>query len=89
MRTAEVDATPHGFRGAFGSWCQDNGIDRDVRELSLAHEIGNRTEAAYARSDLLAERRIVLQRWADYVLPMDNGDHGNNETPNAAMRRRL
>ena len=69
MHTAEVNATPHGFRAAFGSWCQDNGIDRDVRELSLAHEIGSRTEVAYARSDLLAERRIVLQRWADHVLP--------------------
>ena len=79
MRTAEVDATPHGFRAAFGSWCQDNGIDRDVRELSLAHEIGNRTEAAYARSDLLAERRIVLQRWADYVLSKWAGGTENQE----------
>ena len=69
MQTAKVDATPHGFRAAFGSWCLENGIDRDVRELSLAHEIGNRTEVAYIRSDLLQERRIVLQRWADYVLP--------------------
>ena len=76
MRTAKIDATPHGFRTAFASWCQDNGIERDVRELSLAHEIGNRTEAAYARSDLLDERRKVLQDWADYVLP----DNRSRET---------
>ena len=69
MHTAEVDATPHGFRAAFGSRCQENNVDRDVRELSLAHEIGTRTEVAYAPSDLLQERRIVLQRWANYVLP--------------------
>lgn len=71
MRAAEIDATPHGFRTAFPTWCQDSGIDRDVRELSLAHEVGNRTEAAYARSDLLDERRKVLQDWADYA-PPDN-----------------
>ena len=69
MQAAKVDATPHGFRTAFASWCQENGIDRDVRELSLAHEIGNRTETAYARSDLISERRQALQDWADHVLP--------------------
>ena len=69
MWAARIDATPHGFRTAFASWCQDSGIDRDVRELSLAHEIGTRTEVAYARSDLLEERREALQAWADYVVP--------------------
>ena len=32
-----------------------------------AHVVGNRTEAAYARSDLFERRRRLMGEWADYL----------------------
>jgi len=33
----------------------------------LGHILGNKVERSYARSDLLDQRRILMQRWADFV----------------------
>jgi hypothetical protein len=35
-------------------------------EIALAHALGNQTEAAYARGDLLEKRRRVMQDWAQH-----------------------
>jgi hypothetical protein len=32
----------------------------------LAHIIGDKTEAAYRRSDALEKRRRLMQAWSDY-----------------------
>ncbi|SFF07316.1 Phage integrase family protein [Sulfitobacter brevis] len=59
---------PHGFRTSFRTWVQDtNAATYDVTETSLAHIIGNKVERSYARSDLLDQRRILMQKWAGYV----------------------
>ena len=61
-------ATVHGFRSSFRDWaaeCTD--APHAVMELCLAHSVGDSTERAYARSDLLAKRRALMQSWADYV----------------------
>ena len=36
-------------------------------ELCLAHQPGNMLERAHFRSDLMEERRALMQGWADYV----------------------
>ena len=36
-------------------------------ELSLAHAVGSSVEQAYARSDLIEKRRVLMQAWADFV----------------------
>lgn len=66
---AVANATPHGFRSSFRDWCGETGVERDAAELSLAHAVGDQTERAYARSDLLERRRPVMQAWADYIAP--------------------
>jgi integrase len=66
-RMGVQDATAHGFRTSFRTWCGDHGVDREIAELSLAHRIGNAVEQAYARSDLLDRRRGVMARWAQHV----------------------
>ena len=38
------------------------------REAALAHTIKNKTEAAYARSDLFNKRRALMEAWADYLI---------------------
>ena len=65
-----IEAHPHGFRSSFRDWgAECTSAPRSVMEAALAHEIGNRTEAAYARSDLFGRRRALMRRWADYVYP--------------------
>lgn len=63
--------TMHGMRSTFRDWAAENGIDRVLAEKSLMHATGNEVEQAYQRSDLLEQRRVVLQRWADAVYPFD------------------
>ena len=67
VREAGIDGVPHGFRSSFRDWCADNGVEGALSEAALAHSIKNKTEAAYARSDLLERRRSLMQDWADYI----------------------
>ncbi len=60
--------TMHGCRSTFRDWCAENGIDRVLAEKSLMHATGNEVEQAYQRSDLLEQRREVMQNWADFLL---------------------
>lgn len=63
-RFAEI--TTHGFRATLGSWCAERGVNKQVSDFIKAHQ-PKYLDAAYERTDLLAERRVVLQQWADYV----------------------
>lgn len=65
--TPDRYATAHGFRSSFRDWASENGYARDLAERALAHAIENKTEAAYHRSDLLEQRRAMMQAWCDYV----------------------
>lgn len=60
-------AVPHGLRASFRSWAAAKRIDWDVAEMILGHETGTKVERAYNRDELLPERRVVLQQWADFV----------------------
>lgn len=60
-------ATAHGFRSSFRDWCSENGYSRDLAERSLAHTIKDKVEAAYHRTDLLDQRRELMNAWARYV----------------------
>jgi integrase len=60
-------ATAHGFRSSFRDWCSEKGYPRDLAERSLAHAVQNKVEAAYHRTDLLEQRRPMMQAWADHV----------------------
>lgn len=61
------DATMHGFRSTFRDWCAENGVPDIVAEKCLMHATGNAVVQAYQRSDLLEQRREVMQKWADTV----------------------
>ncbi|MBY6047865.1 tyrosine-type recombinase/integrase [Vannielia litorea] len=60
-------ATTHGFRSSFRDWASENGYARDLAERALAHTVSNATEAAYHRTDLLEQRREMMESWADWV----------------------
>ncbi len=63
-------ATAHGFRSSFRDWCSEQGYARDLAERALAHVVQNKVEAAYHRTDLLEQRRPMMQAWADHVTPV-------------------
>jgi integrase len=56
---------PHGFRSSFRVWAgETTAYPREVVEAALAHTLKDRTEAAYARTDLLERRRPLMDEWA-------------------------
>lgn len=68
LNTLKEKGRVHGFRSSFRTWVQDNeAAAYEVAETALAHTIGNKVERAYARSDLLERRRILMQKWSDFV----------------------
>ena len=65
--TADRFATAHGFRSSFRDWASEHGYARDLAERSLAHTVANKVEAAYHRTDLLEQRRPLMEAWAEHV----------------------
>ena len=65
-------ATAHGFRSSFRDWCSEQGYSRDLAERSLAHTIKDKVEAAYHRTDLLDQRRELMNAWGAYVTSLRN-----------------
>ena len=67
MRRRGLEARPHGFRSSFRDWRSEaTDTPREVAEAALAHVIGSKVERAYARSDQLEKRAVLMQRWADH-----------------------
>ncbi len=59
---------PHGFRTSFRTWVQDtDAASYDVAETALAHRVGSKVERSYARSDMLDQRRALMDRWGRFV----------------------
>ena len=68
IRELGIQAVPHGFRSSFRDWAAEcTYTPHAVMEAALAHTIANKAEAAYARSDLFAKRRELMDAWAAYL----------------------
>ena len=69
MRRMKLTAVPHGFRSTFTDWVAERtAYPSEVREMALAHAIGNDTEAAYRRGDLFDKRRNLMNEWASFIM---------------------
>ncbi len=67
-RVKRTDITTHGFRSTFRDWAAERtSTPRAVCEAALAHVVGNKTEAAYFRSDLFDQRRKLMDSWAQFA----------------------
>ena len=72
-RMGVESVTVHGFRSTFRDWASEvANAPREVAEMSLSHKVGSDVERAYARSDLLQRRRMLMDRWSEFV----NGETG-------------
>ena len=69
LRRMQVeDITVHGFRSTFRVWASEaTDAPYEVAELSLSHKVGTSVGRAYARSDLLESRRVLMERWSQFV----------------------
>lgn len=76
LRRMKVDGvTVHGFRSTFRDWASEvANAPREVAEISLAHKVGSDVERAYARSNLLERRRVLMRQWSGYVSGGLKGD---------------
>ncbi|HEY1588582.1 MAG TPA: integrase arm-type DNA-binding domain-containing protein, partial [Rhodanobacter sp.] len=67
--------TAHGFRSTFRDWCAETGQPADVAEAALAHIVGDKTEAAYQRGDMLRRRAVLMKDWASYCASVRKVDN--------------
>ena len=66
-RMGRGELTAHGFRSSFSDWCAERtAFPAEVREMALAHTVGDKVEAAYRRGDLFEKRRQVAEAWARF-----------------------
>ena len=67
--------TVHGFRASFRTWAGERtNFPRELIEVSLAHAVGDETEQAYARGDMLARRRQLMEAWSKYCSKPDTAN---------------
>ena len=67
--------TAHGFRSAFSDWASEvSPFSSELREMALAHTIGNKAEAAYRRGDAVEKRRAMMESWAQWCEPRDGSN---------------
>ena len=60
--------TGHGFRALAMSTIKEKlGYRHEVVDRQLAHAHRNSVDAAYDRAQFLPERKIMMQKWADYL----------------------
>lgn len=64
--------TGHGFRSMASTLLNENGWNRDAIERQLAHAERNNIRAAYNYAEYLAERKKMMQWWADYLEELTN-----------------
>ena len=66
-RMNRTDITVHGFRSTFRDWAAERtNYPNHVVEMTLAHVIGNKVEAAYRRGDLFTKRSRLMADWTRY-----------------------
>jgi integrase len=59
--------TAHGFRATFRTWAEEvASVPHAVVEQAMGHQVGNRVERAYRRTDLIDKRRELMNAWAQH-----------------------
>lgn len=74
MRRRGLEARPHGFRSSLRNWlAETTDAPFEVAEAMLGHATGTKVQRSYLRTDFLEQRRVLAERWADFV----TGGSGN------------
>jgi integrase len=68
IRRLGRSCTVHGFRSSLRDFISEQlAVPHAVAEACLAHAVGDQTSRAYARSDLLEQRRPVMAGWSQWL----------------------
>lgn len=66
---------PHGFRATFRTWCEEVArFPHAVIEEAMGHVVGTAVERAYRRTDVLEQRRLLMEQWARHCEPEITGN---------------
>lgn len=63
----------HGFRTLASTTLNSLGWNADIIEAQLAHQDKNSIRRIYNRTDHLAERKKLMQSWADHLDALRTG----------------
>ena len=68
------EMTGHGFRAMARTMLAERlGVDEAVIEAQLAHNVRDSLGRAYNRTEFVAQRRTMMQTWADYLDKLRKG----------------
>ncbi|HEX4268429.1 MAG TPA: site-specific integrase [Steroidobacteraceae bacterium] len=67
MFITQAEHVPHGFRSSFSTLMNERGEDAALIELQLSHRKRDRIAGIYDRSERVPDRRVLMQKWADYI----------------------
>ena len=71
----KVQARPHGFRSSLRIWLAEVAeAPFEIAETVLTHSVGNTVSRSYTRDfDHLEKRRVLMERWAQFVTGQSTG----------------
>lgn len=79
MEIPKETMTGHGFRAAFRTILDERlGFRPDIIEQQLGHAVRDALGRAYNRATFLADRRAMMQVWADYLDELRTGEKFEN-----------
>lgn len=65
---------PHGFRSTMSTLAREHlRAESEIVERQLAHKVGSEVQGAYDKSQRLAERRVLMQQYADLLDRLRDG----------------
>ena len=68
-RFFKYKTTVHGFRSTFRTWAEEQGIYQHYAiKFSQAQQLPDKVEKAYMRSNLLEQRKTIMNDWEQYIL---------------------
>ena len=65
--------TGHGFRGVASTVLHEQGYPHHAIELQLAHQERDAVSASYNHATYLAERRAMMNQWANHIDKLRKG----------------
>ena len=72
MGYSKEKMTLHGFRAMASTRLNEMNFRPDTIEAQLAHKCADEVRLAYNRADYMAERKDLVQKWADYLDELRN-----------------
>ena len=68
-RFPDLKVTVHGFRSTFRDWAEETGkYQHHAIEFCLAHQLPDKVEKAYLRSNLFGLRTTIMNDWEQYLI---------------------